>query len=127
MHKIPFHIFAMKEPDYVMKLMSTYVTNELQVNHATKRIYIGSDGNMVTTNFCYPEDVSNHFKFWHVVYDHNAKRHARISLEYVWATKDWQYYPFSFLLTVSEVNINPAEAYFTYKLATRPNMSLENS
>ena len=41
----------------------------------------------VTTNFCYPEVVSNHFKFRHAVDDHNAKRHAPISLEYVCATK----------------------------------------
>ena len=24
---VPFHVFAMKEPDYVMSLMSTYGTN----------------------------------------------------------------------------------------------------
>ena len=27
MHNIPFHVFGMKEPDYIMKLMSTYGTN----------------------------------------------------------------------------------------------------
>ena len=37
MHNVPFHIFAMKEPDYVMKLMSTYGTNELQLDHPGKR------------------------------------------------------------------------------------------
>ena len=25
---VPFHIYGMKEPDYVMKLMSTYGTNK---------------------------------------------------------------------------------------------------
>ena len=43
MHDIPFHIYAMKEPDYVMKLMSTYGTNELQADHSTKRIYKDSE------------------------------------------------------------------------------------
>ena len=43
MHDIPFHIFGMKEPDYVMKLMSTYGTNELQAGHPTQRVYIDSE------------------------------------------------------------------------------------
>ena len=33
-----FHVFAMKEPDYVMSLMSTYGTNErVRVGHETER------------------------------------------------------------------------------------------
>ena len=122
MHDIPFHIYAMKEPDYTMKLMSTYGTNELQTDHPTKRVYKDSDKNTVTTNFYYPEVVSNHFKFRHAVDDHNAKRHSPISLEYVWATKYWPHRPFSFLLAISEVNTNLAEAYFTRKLAPRPQL-----
>jgi len=122
MHDIPFHIYAMKEPDYIMKLMSTYGTNELQADHPTKRVYKDSEKNTVTTNFCYPEVVSNHFKFRHAVDDHNAKRHSPISLEYVWATKYWPHRPFSFLLAISEVNTNLAEAYFTRNSAPRPQL-----
>ena len=43
MHDIPFYILGMKEPDYVMKLMSTYGTNELQTDHQTQRIYVDSE------------------------------------------------------------------------------------
>ena len=43
MHDIPFHIYTIKEPDYTMKLMSTYGTNELQTDHPTKRVYKDSD------------------------------------------------------------------------------------
>ena len=121
-HGIPFHIYAMKEPDYVMKLMSTYGTNELQADHATRRIYKDAEKKTVTTNFCYPEVVSNHFKFRHAVDDHNAKRHAPISLEYVWATKYWPHCPFSFLLAISEVNTNLAEAFFTRNSTPRPQL-----
>ena len=32
---IPFHVFCMKEPDYVMSLMSTYGTNERRGNATT--------------------------------------------------------------------------------------------
>ena len=28
MEKVPFHVYAMKEPDYVISLMSTYGTNQ---------------------------------------------------------------------------------------------------
>ena len=28
MEEVPFHVYAMKEPDYVMSLMSTYGTNQ---------------------------------------------------------------------------------------------------
>ena len=60
--------------------------------------------------FHYPEVIHNHFTFRHTVDDHNGKRHSPICLEYVWATKRWAHRPFSFLLAISEVNTNLAEA-----------------
>ena len=121
-HDIPFHVFGMKEPDYVMKLMSTYGTNELQAGHPTQRVYLDSERKSCTTNFCYPEVVSNHFKFRHSVDDHNAKRHSPICLEYTWATKYWPHRPFSFLLAISEVNTNLAEAHFVRHAEARPQL-----
>ena len=119
---IPFHIFGMKEPDYVMKLMSTYGTNERVESHTTRREWINSDKKKVSKSFCYPEVVSNHFKYRHSVDDHNAKRHAPICLEHVWATKYWPHRPFSFLLAITEVNVNLAEAYFVRHKAPRPQL-----
>ena len=43
---------------------------------------------------------------------HNNKRHSPISLEVVWATKYWPNHVFSFLLGVTEVNVNLATTYF---------------
>jgi hypothetical protein len=81
---VPFHVFAMKEPDYVMKLMSTYGTNE-RVGEGKKRVYkVNGESRQVT--FQYPEVVHNHFQYRHVIHDHNAKRHSPISLEVTWAT-----------------------------------------
>ena len=54
--------------------------------------------------------------------DHNAKRHAPICLEHVWATKHWPHRPFSFLLAITEVNVNLAEAYFVRHKAPRPQL-----
>ena len=36
---VPFHEFNMKEPDYTMKVISTYGTNERNEKHRTRRVY----------------------------------------------------------------------------------------
>ena len=71
-----------------------------------------SDGTKKTTKFNYPEVVGNHFLYRHSVDDHNNKRHSPISLEVVWGTKYWPNHVFSFLLAVTEVNVNLATQYF---------------
>ena len=96
MDGVPFHVFGLKEPDYVMKVMATYGTNERNENHRTRRIYKDKEKKQVSTSFYYPEIMSNHYKFRHAVDDHNAKRHSPICLEYVCATKYLPHRPFSF-------------------------------
>ena len=68
---IPFHIFGMKEPNYVMQIMSTYGMNE-QDGDMKKRAY-KVHGKSRQTAFQYPEVVHNHYRYRHVVDDHNAK------------------------------------------------------
>jgi hypothetical protein len=94
-----FHVFALKDVDYVMSLMSSYGTTERNALHPTERIVNGAK-----ISFHYPEVHSNHFKFRHAVDDHNSKRHAPISLEETWATKYWPNRVFAFILGVTEVN-----------------------
>ena len=62
--------------------------------------------------FNYPEVVGNHFLYRHSVNDHNNKRHSPISLEGLWATKYWPNRVFSFLLSVTKVNVNLTATYF---------------
>lgn len=50
-----------------------------------------------------------------MVDDHNAKRHQPISLEVVWATKEWEKRVFDFLLAITEVNVMLAAVYFYNK------------
>ena len=119
MDEIPFHIFGMKELDYVMKLMSTYGTNGGVSGHTTKCDYVNSERKKERTRFNYPEVVSNHFKYWYSVDDHNAKRHAPICLEHAWVTTYWPHRPFSFFLAVTEVNVNFTEAFFVHHNASR--------
>ena len=59
----------------------------------------------------YTEVIHNHYKFWHAVDDHNAKRHSPISLEVVWVTK-WPNRVFAFILSVTEVNAMLAYKHF---------------
>ena len=70
------------------------------------------DGTKKNGIFNYPEVVGNHFLYRHSVDDHNNKQHSPISLEVVWATKNWPNRVFSFLLSVTEVNVNLAATYF---------------
>ena len=111
MDEVPFHVYAMTEPDYVMSLMSMYGTN-LKSGKETCREWVDTDGTQKTTKFNYPEVVGNHFLYRHSVDDHNNKRHSPISLEVVWGTKYWPNHVFSFLLAVTEVNVNLAAQYF---------------
>ena len=111
MDEVPFHVYAMKEPDYVMSLMSTHGTN-LQSGKETCHEWVDSDGTNKTTKVNYPEVVGNHFLYQHSVDNHNNKRHSSISLEVVWGTKYWPNHVFSFLLAVTEVNVNLAAQYF---------------
>ena len=62
MDEVPFHVYAMKEPDYIMSLMLMYGTN-LQSGKETCREWVDSDGTKKTTKFNYPEVVGNHFLY----------------------------------------------------------------
>ena len=69
---VSFHVFAMKEPDDVMSLMSTYGMNVWddykEMQHKWK-----DNGVTRMKSFCYPEVVHNPFQNPHSVDDHNAK------------------------------------------------------
>ena len=84
----PFHVYAMKEPEYVMSLMSTYGTNNCDNGKETRRDWKENGENKRKT-FQYPEVINNHFLYRPAVDDRNAKRHSPISHEVVWATMQW--------------------------------------
>ena len=45
--------------------------------------------------------------------DHNGKQHSTISLEAVWAMKQWPNHVFAFVLSTTEVNCFLVESYLT--------------
>jgi len=68
---VKFDVFAMKEPNYVTILMSTYGC--LQVKSRQKenaRDYYGD-----VKKFKYTETVANHFHYRGAVNDNNNKKH----------------------------------------------------
>jgi Transposase IS4 len=107
---IPFYIHAMKEPDYVMSVMSTYGTLERTGKETERSVNI--NGQQQRIKFRYPEVFGNHFRYRHMVDDHNNRRHSPISFEESWATKSWENRVFAFLVAVTEVNIMLATKYF---------------
>jgi hypothetical protein len=107
-----WHIFCMKEPDYVMKVMSTHGTLEDLPDKKTRRTFKNASNQSVTKIFPYKEPFGLHYKFRHQVDDHNNRRHQPISIERSWATKYWPDRNFAHYIALSEVNTNLAWAYF---------------
>ena len=100
MDEVDFYVYAMKEPDYVMSIMSTYGTNQ-QMRKEMQCELVGGE----QINF-YLEVIGNHFLFQHSVDGHNNKQHSPISIEEIWGTKWWPNRVFAFLLAVTEVNMS---------------------
>ena len=75
-----FKMFCMKDPDYVMKITSIWITlNESE--GAEKRIYfIDNSGTKETKKFKYCQPFVLRFRYIHKVEDHNNHRHDPIPL-----------------------------------------------
>ena len=110
-HGTSFHIFCMKEPDYVAMIMSTHsALNEVD-DHATRRTFENQAGEQETKNLKYTEPFSLHYRYRHQIDDHNNRRHSPISLEETWAPKRWENRVFAFLIAVTEVNAYRMRVY----------------
>ena len=113
MDGVPFHIHAVKEPDYSMMLMSTYgMTLRMGV---MKRQHYTVEGVKKVVELQYPEIVHNHNKFCDMIENHNSFWMHPISMEETWMTMRWANHMFCFLLTVTIVNIQNAAVYFLNK------------
>ncbi len=73
-----FKVFAMKEEDYVMKIMTTYGSCREVEQGATKQsVTDPTTGQKVTKTFKYYEPFYNHFTYQHQVDDHKNIRHCQ--------------------------------------------------
>ena len=94
---IDYSIFCMKEPEYVIKLFTTYGTLNDDTNAVTVRKFlVGSV--LKVSNFFYTTCFSNHFKCRHAVDNHNNLRHRKPSFEETWMTHRWENQVFAFYL-----------------------------
>ena len=112
MDRIKYNVFCLKEPNYVMKIMSTYgglIDPPRQRKDAIRTLLDGS-----TITYKYTEPFANHFDYRHCVDDHNNLRHQTPALEETWITYRWPTRVFTFLLAISEVNAYLAFRYFVW-------------
>ena len=77
----------MKEPEYVMKIMASWMTIDELEGAKTRRSFIDSSEMNNTKQFTCPQPLGLHFKYRHQVDDHNNQRHAELSLYRIWRTK----------------------------------------
>ena len=113
MNRVPFHTHAMKEPDYIMMLMSTYIMT-LRMGVMNRWQYT-VEGVKKVVEFQYPEIVYNHYKFRDMIDNHNSFRMHPISMEETWMTMRWANHVFCFLLAITIVNIQNTAVYFLNK------------
>ena len=91
----------MKDPDYVMKIMASWMKID-ELEGARTRIYlIESSGVNDIKQFKYRQMFRIYFRYRHQVDNHNNWIHAPISLESTWATKFCPDRNFSWYLSVS--------------------------
>ena len=113
MDGVTFHIHGMKEPDYIMMLMTTYGTI-LRMGEM-KKCHYKINGVKKMTDFQYPEIVNNHYKYHDMIDNHNSFCMHPISMEETWMTMRWANHVFCFILAVTIVNIQNAAVYFLNK------------
>ena len=111
---VPYFIWGMKEPDYVMRMMATGgPLGSTEECRETKRRCMEGD-RVVERKFKYTCPYDWHFRYRHAVDDHNNLRHATPAVEESWITKRWECRVFCFLLAVSEINSFLALRYFVF-------------
>ena len=94
-------IYALKELDYTLMMMSTY--GSLIIKDGQRDSVQMDPSRSKTTRFKYTEVVGNHFTYRGAVDDHNSKRHDcgtknGLSIERSWSTNQWENNVFAFIL-----------------------------
>ena len=107
---VPFYLFVMKEPDYVMQIMS--MSGTLGNLGEEKTWHFTINGACQVVKFCYPEVVHNHYAYRDMIDNHNSQHMHPISMEETWMTARWPNHVSCFLLAVTMVNTQNAGVYF---------------
>ena len=112
---VRFDLFCLKEPNFVMKLMSNYESLHARPNQkeSDRTDYKGK----LLKTFKYTEVIANHYNYCGAVDEHNAYWHDfgtkhGLSLKETWKTTRWEVAFLHLFLAVSEVNAYLAMRYF---------------
>ena len=101
----PIRIFGFNKPDYVMKIMSLWMTLDELEGVNMKRNYKGRYGESLVKVFKYQQPFVLHFLYHYQLYYPTNRLHSNISLERTWCTKFWIDHKFLWYLSVTGVNI----------------------
>jgi len=96
----PFTLLAMKDVDFVLKMMTTFGTNVDSGQEAFRAAPSGCAG----YTFNYPDQVAKYYQARHAVDDNNNIRQGHLSFEAIMATRHWHYRQFHALIAMSEAN-----------------------
>ena len=99
-----FKIFSMKDLDYVMKIMASWMKIYELEGKKTRRDFIESSGTKETKYSTYRQLFGFHFRYINKFDNHNNWIHTQIYLEMIWTTKFWSDRNFAWYLVVLEVN-----------------------
>ena len=91
---VSFHIYGLKEPDYVMLIMSMYGTMS-ELGEDRKR-HVMVNGVQQVHTFKYPEVVHNHYRYRDTINNHNSLQMHPLSMEETWMTACWPHHVFCF-------------------------------
>ena len=108
--EVPFYILGMKEPDFVMQIMTTYGTMKQLGDQKLQHVMV--NGSRQVHSFQYPEVIHNHYQYQDVIDNHNSQCMHPIFMEETWMTTCWTNRVFCFLLAVPMENVQNAGVYF---------------
>jgi len=108
-----FFLFAMKEPNYILSIMSTYGTTERTGDEHIRAYTV--NGTTRRKSIIYPECVTNHYMYRDSVDANNRDQMYLIALEEVWKTTWWPCCVFQFLLAITEVNCQCTSHHIFFK------------
>ena len=108
----PIRIFGFNKPDYVMKIMSLWMTLDELEGVNMKRNYKCRDGESLEFFSKYRPPFEFQFRCRHPVDDNKNRRHSPISLERTWATIFLSDHNFAWYLSVTEVSKALASGHY---------------
>ena len=83
----PYDVLCIKEPDYFMKIMTTYGEHTFpEGQRQSTRVVQKDNGSTKINKFQYAVPFAYHFYYRRIVDDHNGLRHMYPSLEQIWVT-----------------------------------------